>query len=449
MLSRLIPNQYAKFAANSLWLIFEQVSTALLAVLVAALVARYLGPVDFGKVAYAYSMAAMFAIIGQLGLDGLVVRELKSAPDKAGITLGTVMAMKLAAFGLAAVLLIAFVFLVPGHDEVDQGLFVFAAVFVVLSSMNTLTAWFHSRVEGRVISLTHLAGTLSGSGLKVALVFLGAGVVWFAAANVLAVTVSVALMLLAFNRSGGPPMTQWRFSSEKARQLMSEGGLVLIGSIFAIIYLKIDLAMLRWMTDQKVVGEYAVASQLSEAAYIIPAAIVASVFPRLVELKDSNPSSYEWRFQQLLDTLLLASLGVLVGVYLFGGLLLDVLFGESYAGSTPILLIHILAAPFIYMRYAFSRWILIERVAVFSILTQGAGVILNVALNLVLIPHMAGQGAAIATVISYAAASYLSLAIWDRTRPVFFKMSRSLFTPWAALGRVLSKSAIVPRATSS
>jgi len=433
---------YAKFVANAAWLTVGRVATAVLALLITAMVARYLGPIDFGKLAYAFSIAAIFAIVGHLGLDGLVVRELKSAPQTASITLGTVVGLKLVAFGTAAVLLLLFVHIVPGHDDTDRAIFAFAAAFVALSALNTLSNWFHSRVEGRVLALTHLAGIVSSSAFKVALVFFGAGAIWFGAANVVTTAVAVGLMFIVFRRSGGPTVTSWRFSGKAARRLLSEGGIVFIGSIFAIIYLKIDLAMLRWLSEPKVVGEYAVAAQMSEAAYIIPSAIVASVFPRLIELKDSSPDDYEWRFQQVFDTLLLASIAVVAGVYLFGGFVLDILFGEAYSGSSVILLIHILAAPFIFMRYAFSRWILIERVAIFSLLTQGSGAFLNVALNLVLIPNMAGVGAAIATVVSYCTASYLSLVLWERTRPVFYKMSRALFMPWAAAARVLTRPTI-------
>jgi O-antigen/teichoic acid export membrane protein len=438
-----LPHSIRKFASNSAWLLFERIGTALVGVLVAALVARYLGPVDFGKLAYTFSIAAMFAVVGHLGLDGLIVRELIAAPGAAGTTLGTALALRVVAFGAAAVSLVVFAFVVPGHDAVEQGLFTFAAVFTLLSALDSLTAWFHSRVDGRTVSLIHMAGTLSGSATKVLLVFFGGSAVWFGAANIVTITTTAMLLIVIFRRLGGPALTTWRLSIAKARQLMSEGIIILLGGIFAIIYLKIDLIMLRWLSGEKVVGEYAVAAQISEAAYMIPIAIVASVFPRLIELKSKNQAVYGWRLQQVFDSLLLASIPVVAGAYLFGEFFLDLLFGEAYASSTAILLIHILAAPFIFMRYAFSRWILIERVAIFSLLTQGAGACINVAINLILIPHFAGVGAAIATVISYAVASYLSLAIWPRTRPVFFMMSRSLFMPWAAVGRVLHKPPIV------
>ena len=58
------------------------------------------------------------------------------------------------------------------------------------------------------------------------------------------------------------------------------------------------------------------------------------------------------------------------------------------------------------MRAALSRWILIENALNFSLLTQGLGALSNVVLNYILIPVYGGQGAAWATLVSYAIASF-------------------------------------------
>ena len=77
------------------------------------------------------------------------------------------------------------------------------------------------------------------------------------------------------------------------------------------------------------------------------------------------------------------------------------------------------------MRAAFSKWILIENALVFSLVTQGAGAVVNVALNYFMIPKFGVTGAAYATLLSYAFASFFSLALYPKTRPVFFMMVKS------------------------
>lgn len=429
---------FARYAANSAWLIFERLGSALISVLVTAVVARFLGPADFGKLAYALSMATIFAIIGHIGLDTLVVRELRSEPSKANVTLGTVMMLKFGAHGIAAALLLVFVFVAPGHDGVDHGLFAFAAVFTALSALNTLAVWFHARIEGRIVSLSTLAGSLTSSAFKATLVLLGASVLWFAAANVIFIVVTALFLYVALYRSAAPDISQWRFSSETARRLLTEGSVVFVAAILSVIYLKIDVAMLRWLAEPQAVGSYAVAAQLSQATSIVAVAITTSVFPKLVELKNGDPTNYIFRIQQVYDTLFLSSIAVLAAVYFFGGFFIGALFGAAFSGSHFILLIHMLAAPFIFMQQAFNRWALIERISIYLVFSHGIGAILNVSLNLTLIPYMAGQGAAIATVVSYVGAAFISLVVWSRTRPAFFAMCRSMFTPWNAATRVLA-----------
>ena len=71
----------------------------------------------------------------------------------------------------------------------------------------------------------------------------------------------------------------------------------------------------------------------------------------------------------------------------------------------------------------------------FSVITQGTGAVVNVALNAVLIPSMGALGAALATLLSYAAASYLALVFFPSTRGMFVMMTLALLAPFRYLSR--------------
>jgi len=53
----------------------------------------------------------------------------------------------------------------------------------------------------------------------------------------------------------------------------------------------------------------------------------------------------------------------------------------------------------------------------------------NVVLNYILIPVYGGQGAAWATLVSYAIASFFAVLLYPRTRPVFWLMLKALIAP--------------------
>jgi hypothetical protein len=80
---------------NSGWLIFDKLLRMAMGLLVSAWVARYLGPESFGELAYVLAQIAFFQVIGTLGADGIVVRDIARNRDDAPTLLGTLLAMRM------------------------------------------------------------------------------------------------------------------------------------------------------------------------------------------------------------------------------------------------------------------------------------------------------------------------------------------------------------------
>jgi O-antigen/teichoic acid export membrane protein len=116
------------------------------------------------------------------------------------------------------------------------------------------------------------------------------------------------------------------------------------------------------------------------------------------------------------------------------------LYGCIYAAAGVILALHIWAGLFVFMRSLLSKWLLAEELDVFSLVTHGVGAVINVVLNYWLIPLYQGQGAAIATLVSYAFASYIVLFFHSSTWPMAKVMTKSLFFP----SRILLTKVISP-----
>jgi O-antigen/teichoic acid export membrane protein len=300
---------------------------------------------------------------------------------------------------------------------------------LLFTPLNVIDNWFNAFVQARYVSVARVAGALVFAAGMLWLVLAGAGVVAFAVPYVLQSLVVAVALLLLFRARSGMRLADWRFDAGHARDLLAQGWVIYLASFFAIVYLKIDQVMLRWLTEPSEVGVYAVAARLSEVWYFIPTAIVASIFPRLIALRDEDEARFAHRLQQVFDGL--ATLGMLIAllVTVLAPWLVPLIFGTDYMASTPILVIHTWASVFIFMRAALSRWILIENALYFSLLTQGLGALSNIGLNYMLIPFYGGKGAAWATLISYAIASFFALAIYRRTRPVFWLMLKALLGP--------------------
>lgn len=418
-----------KYLNNSYWLLAERVVGLGLAFLGTVIVARYLGPEDFGSLAYALSLAALFGAAGHMGLHGLVVREIVKLPDDRAATLGTAAILKLIGMATGYAVLILYAWFYEGAGTSQFYLIVIAGLALLFQPLQVIDYWFQAFVQARYTVVAKMSSQVLATGFKLLLVFGGAGLVYFALAHLLQAVLAALFLLGIFYVKAVLKPSQWSFRPDRAKDLLRQGWVIYLGSIFAVVYLKVDLVMLRWLADTAEVGQYAVAAQLSEAWYFVPAAIVVSFFPKLIKLREQDERLFYRRLQQLFDALFIIALVVAIAVTLVAPWLVVLLFGSDYAASASILMIHIWAALFIFMRAAFSKWILIENALYFSLYTQGLGAGANVLLNCLLIPLYGGVGAAYATLISYAIASFLALLFYRRTRIIFWQMALAMLAP--------------------
>jgi O-antigen/teichoic acid export membrane protein len=211
---------------------------------------------------------------------------------------------------------------------------------------------------------------------------------------------------------------------------------LILSGAFSAVNLKIDQLMLGNMAGTAAVGTYAAAARLSEVWYFVPTAVAASVFPSLLIAKRESTSAYEHQQQVLYDLMIWLSLPIAIGMTVLSGPIVAVLYGPSYADSSAILAIHIWAGPFVFMAAILSKWLIAENLLKFSFIRHGIGAIINVGLNLLLIPPLGGIGAAVATLVSYAAASYVACFAYRPTWPAARRMSTALIAPLRAVARL-------------
>lgn len=407
----------------------EKIAVMGLGFLVTIVLARYLGPEQFGILSYAISLVALFGVAGHAGLSGLVVRELVKDPDNNQVIMGTSFILKGLGYLIGFILILLVAFITETAGSVDFWVLIILAFSLLFKPFDIIDFWFQSILQAKYTAISRTLATVASSIAKLLLVVLGAQLVLFAIAHLIQTILAVILLIFFFFVKSKMNIKDWQFSKEKAKELFKQGWVVFLGSIFAVIYLKVDQVMLKWLVGTEEVGIYAVAATLSESWYFVPAAIVASFFPKLIKIKEENHALYHHRLQQLFDFLFAIALGVAVFVTFVAQPVILNLFGESYAGAVPILVVHIWAALFIFMRAVFSKWILIENMLIFSLITQGFGALANILLNLWLIPEFGGLGAAYATLIAYATASYFALLLNSKTRVVFIMMTKAIFSP--------------------
>jgi PST family polysaccharide transporter len=411
---------------NTGWLVGDKVIRMGIGLVVSVWVARYLGPQQFGILNYALSFVSLFMILSYLGLDGIVVRELVQHPSDKREILGTAFLLRFACGLLAFCLAIGTIRLLRPDDALMLRVVAITAVLTLTQAFDVIDMWFQSQVASKYTVLARNTAFLLITGVRVALILTHApfmAFVWAAMAEY--ALGAVALVIVYQGREQLLPA--WRASRERAGRLLRDSWPLLLASFSMVVYQKIDQVMLGEMLGNDVVGIYAAAAKISEIWYFIPMTIVSSIFPSVLKARAENQGLYYRRLQRLFSLMTAMALALAVPMTFAARYLMPLVYGQEFNAAAPILAIHIWAGVFVFMGVAQSSWDLAENLTRLFLLRSTCGAIINIALNLLLIPLYAGLGAAIATVISYACAYYFMNALSSRTRPIFICQSKSFF----------------------
>ena len=193
-----------------------------------------------------------------------------------------------------------------------------------------------------------------------------------------------------------------------------------------MIYMRIDQIMIKEMLGERDVGLFSAAVRLSEVWYFIPVIISTSLFPSIVNAKKISDKLYDTRLRRLYTFMIWLAIMIALPMTFLSNWLVTLLYGEAYREAGQILMIHIWAGVFVFMGVASSKWFISEGLQRHLTINTVAGAIMNILLNIFLIPKYGIYGAARATVMSQALASYFMNILFKRTRLNFFRLTRSV-----------------------
>lgn len=200
----------------------------------------------------------------------------------------------------------------------------------------------------------------------------------------------------------------------------------MLSSIAIMIYMKIDQIMLGEMTNSKEIGIYSAAVHLSEAWYFVPVAVANSVFPAIVQYRLIDKNLYYQKLQNLFCLMVAISYLVAIPCTFLAPRFVNLIFGNEYQETGVVLSIHIWSGLFVALGVVRGLWIISENANYFQLFSTLLGALVNIILNILLIPEFQAIGASIATIISYCIAAYLLCFLSVKTRKIAYLMSKSL-----------------------
>jgi len=384
---------------NAILLSSSQFIRAAIGFLFFLYLARQLGPGDYGKYIFAFSLAEIFSILGDLGLHEYSIREFARRPELLRERLPGILALKTLLSSTSALIMVAILPLLGKDRSTSFAVIAFALAQIGYSWFYASTIAFAARQDLHIQAFLWLMEKV---------LFAAAGVAVIVATGNDFVLVAFSNTFVQFFGGALAVWIAWRKYKPWVRRLDTARWTGYIRSAipfglivaFFLVYLRIDSVMISFFRGDEEVGQYGAAYNLVSAMLFLPAGLVGALFPRLAGLYKSPDDNLDAPFQRASRWLLAMSLPMAVGIWLLSTQLLTALLGDSYLPAATAFAILGWTLPVWFMTFLQGNLLtLIERQKAVALVGL-VNMILNVGLNLYIIPRYGFAGAAVTTLVT-------------------------------------------------
>jgi O-antigen/teichoic acid export membrane protein len=369
----------------------------LISLVVIIYLARYLGTVGFGQYCFVFAYLAFFGVIADLGLQDILVREMSRDPSTVPKLIGNAYFIRLILTVLAVVLSMVVISLMS--YPADTTTYVYIAAFTVLfiSFSDFYATIFQANLKMEYREIAKLAFKIISASLIFWIIFSQGTLMQVIIALVFSEMVKTLISYI-FSRKLVRPRFEIDFGLWK--YLLKESlPIALAGAIF-IIYHRVDVVMLSMMEGDASVGIYSAAYKLSEPLYLIPAALVMSLFPIMSASFKSSKERLINIYKLGVRYLLIITLPIAIGTTLIADKIIFLIYGPEFSGSATALQILIWTLVFTSIGAVLVSLLISVGKQKLNTLSSVLCAVFNICLNFILIPILSYNGAAIATVMT-------------------------------------------------
>lgn len=204
----------------------------------------------------------------------------------------------------------------------------------------------------------------------------------------------------------------FKFNWRVIKQMLSLGVVYAIALFVINLNYKIDIILLDRLSNSYELGIYSKGAGITQYLWQIPMLFSTIVFARSAVSKDDK--AFSMKVAQLLRVSFLVVGVVSVGLILFSEWLIVGMYGEQFRESTSVLK-YLLPGVLILTIYKVMNMDLAGKgkpwVAVQAMIPA---LIINIAMNIILIPDLGADGAAISSTVSYGVAGILFLFFYSK-----------------------------------
>lgn len=415
----------SRILANAGWLYVDQFVRAAVVLVTFSLMARSLGPEQFGVLSYAIAFPGLFLPLAMLGLDYVIVRDFVRHPLERESIFVSSFWLKTLAAAAAALVALALAPLVS-DDAAMRALLVTTSLSLLFQPLLTLDFYFQSQVAAKYSAIARTSACLLANALRAWFALSDAPVAWFAWAFVAESAIYAVTLGMVWRRSGSFAVSlRGGIDAAISRRLLSAAWPLLLADVAIAGYLRADQLLLSRVAGAETLGRYAAAFRLADAAEFFSLALINSYFPRIVALHHVSPEEFQADLTRFLRKITWFAAAVALALSLASPLVTRVLLGGEFGGVWPVLCVLTWANVFVTQIAVRGKWFLLDGLQLYSL----AAFVLGAVVHLGLLPWVAPRWGALGAAVSFGVAQFMiavvAPALFARTRPAAVWVLRS------------------------
>ena len=418
---------------NVFWAMLGKVVNMAAALFVGILVARYLGPENYGIMNYVISYVAIFSVIATFGLSNIEVRELSRVPEKKDILLGTCFGIRFVFTTLAYMLLFVIVLFSETDAFTRTMILVYGLSLYTTSCFEVIRNYFTSIIKNEYVVKSEIARTLIGAAIKIILLLFHSPLWCFILAVAFDTVLVASGYAISYTKSVGK-ITDWSFDKDVVPYLIKQAFPLLLSGAAVMVYQRIDQIMIGNMIDKESVGYFATAGKFLDLILFLPTVLTQTVTPLIIlTFQNGTKEEYEYKSFQFISIVIWVSIVLAAFFSIFAYWMIYLSYGIQYLAAVPVL--QIMAWKTVGMAFssAGGQLIIIEKIQKWAVFRNLIGCVVCVLFNLILIPKYGIVGSAFVTIITLFFSGFIANYLIPPYRHIFKMECKALVFGWKEL----------------
>lgn len=390
-------NKVKTVFANMSWLMISQLITSVCAFIWTIIMARYLGPSEYGIFGTAVSFSVLFAFLADFGVSSYIVRSIATNFEEEHKYLDNAISLKIFLSMLYIIVVLIGSLVLRWNNYIVAICFIFAIESAVKSFQGVIFASFQAHEQMKYQAIANTVLNVLTLIFIVIITFTNFGLTGIAFAYIIANVIGLLYAFFALRKNIIKP----NFSlNPKLYKLLLKGGIPFaLTSLCYTIYYSIDIVMITQFSTTYASGLYNSAYKLINVLTLFYSIYTAVIFPVMSKLFVNEKNLLKLSFVKSVKYLSLVTIPICVFTLIYGYDIIGI-YGAEYIEAGGVLKILIWTICFLFINGACSL-ILNASHQEFSVTKiYFIAAIFNIALNLILIPHYSVYGASFATVLS-------------------------------------------------